>query len=322
MLPSMPYDSKNLVEDWRGDSRAIQKYGFIHHFIPDPDTKTRSKLLSTQAVLIYFIVLTLIFGLFKLIPFIKPGVLGYASNIHIGELLSSTNKERGKAGLSELKINSALSEAAEEKAKDMFAKGYWAHVAPDGKEPWDFILAQNYDYSYAGENLAKNFDDSDEVVRAWYNSPSHRENLLSKNYNEVGFAVVNGVLDGYETTLVVQMFGKVRTPTYTASAPEKPAPVVEEAPSVEIPEEPAVSEERTLAEVPADNVQPAIDVSSAVRSVNIVFGGFLVSLLGLDIWFSKKFGIKKVTGHTLAHIAFLIMAFVGVWFAVAPGRIL
>lgn len=320
MLPSMPYESNKLVDDWRGDSRAIEKYSFLYHFVPDPVNNTRSKFLSLKAISVYFFSLTFLFGLLRVIPFIKPGILGYASNIHIQELLNYTNKEREKVGVSDLKMNSSLSVAAEQKAKDMFAQGYWAHVAPDGKEPWDFILAQDYDYAYAGENLAKNFNDSEEVVRAWYNSPSHRENLLSRNYNEVGFAVVNGVLNGYETTLVVQMFGKVRTPSYTAAVP-KEVMQKEVLPAVEISEAPAVAQERVEVSV-SSNAEPIIDVSNAVKSVNIVFGGFMVSLLGLDLWFSKKFGIRKITGHTLAHLAFLIMAFIGVWFAIVPGRIL
>jgi uncharacterized protein YkwD len=72
--------------------------------------------------------------------------------------------------------------------------------SPDGTEPWDFILGEKYDYIYAGENLAKNFSTFDDVVEAWYNSPSHKENLLNKNYTEMGFAIVNGELNGYETT--------------------------------------------------------------------------------------------------------------------------
>jgi hypothetical protein len=38
-------------------------------------------------------------------------------------------------------------------------------------------------------------------------SKEHRENMLSPNYTEVGFAIKNGSLTGEETTLVIQMFG-------------------------------------------------------------------------------------------------------------------
>ena len=135
------------------------------------------------------------------------GVLGYASNINSDELLKYTNQRRVDFGLEPLSMNSALSKAAQKKAEDMFKYGYWAHVSPTGTEPWSFILAQDYDYVFAGENLARNFSRSKDVVDAWFASPSHRENLLNRNYRDMGFAITNGVLDGYETTVVVQMFG-------------------------------------------------------------------------------------------------------------------
>ena len=206
--------NKKKVAKWRKDPEAIEKYQFIHHFIPHAHHGTRAKLLSPKALFTYTLLIAFLFGMFKLIPYVMPGVLGYASNITVRELYDYTNQRRVGEGLTELKLNETLSIAARKKAEDMFEKDYWAHISPDGVEPWSFILAQGYDYAYAGENLAKNFHYSREVVEAWYRSPSHKENLMGRQYDEVGYAVVDGVLDGYETTLVVQMFGKSRTPTY------------------------------------------------------------------------------------------------------------
>ena len=59
-----------------------------------------------------------------------------------------------------------------------------------------FIEQEGYQYIYAGENLAVDFSESSEVIEAWFDSPSHRENLLSHNYSEIGFAVINGELKG------------------------------------------------------------------------------------------------------------------------------
>jgi len=67
------------------------------------------------------------------------------------------------------------------------------------------VYKNNYNYKYAGENLAIDFIDSSQVIEAWLNSPSHRANLLNQNYQEIGVAVVSGNLEGYETTLVVQV---------------------------------------------------------------------------------------------------------------------
>ncbi len=296
-----------------------EKYRFIHNFLPHPHHKTRAKLLSNKAVFTYSLLLVLILGLFNLIPKLMPGVLGYASNTSISELFSLTNKVRETAGLSDLKLNAELMTAAQNKAEDMFKDNYWAHVSPKGTQPWDFILAQHYDYSYAGENLAKNFNSSKEVVDAWYNSPSHRENLLNPKYEEIGFAVVNGVLDGYETTLVVQMFGKPRVPTTLASNNEEKQ-ILENAAENKV-SAPALQPAVNLT-ISKGSTLAAVDVSSVSKYIGLVFGGFIISLLALDIWYSRRRSIPKFTGHTFAHLTLLVVALLGIWFVLAPGKIL
>lgn len=175
-------------------------------FLPHP--KKRSKALSL-GVLVGFNLFFLLLVILKVTStdYKDFNILGFATNINIQDLLKDTNVEREKYGLNTLKMNVALSKAAEQKAQDMFADDYWNHVAPDGTTPWDFILGNGYSYTYAGENLAKDFMNSSSVVKAWMNSPSHRENMLNEHYTEIGFAVVDGDLNGEKTTLVVQMFG-------------------------------------------------------------------------------------------------------------------
>lgn len=302
------------------ESSAIEKYQFLHHFLPHPETKTRAKLLSHTALLGYSLVMLVVIGLFQVLPQIAPGVLGYASSINISSLFDGTNDLREDSGLQRLNINSALSIAAQKKAEHMFEEDYWAHISPDGTAPWDFILGEDYDYTFAGENLAKNFNSSDQVVEAWFKSPSHRENLLNENYEEIGFAVVNGVLEGYETTLVVQMFGKPRTSAQIATLPEESAVATEEIVVEEVVPEVVVVPVPIIAEEVA--VLPAIDIATASKSITFLIGGFLITLLLLDIWYSKKKGIPKVTGPAFAHVLMLVFTLVGVWFALSPGKIL
>ena len=335
-MPGRKTDN-SIVKDWRKDNQSIKKYSFLYSFLPHPEKKVRARLLSSKAVLAYSVVLVGVLIAFRLLPNYVPGILGYASDIYVNELLEYTNERRADIGLEPLNLNDTLSKAAHAKAQDMFVKNYWAHVSPDGVQPWDFIVNAGYDYSFAGENLAKNFSASEEVVDAWYESDSHRENLLSANYEDIGFAVINGVLDGYETTLVVQTFGKSRTPTYLGSASVAPNVAVSDAsapPTVDIfaPEstspEPVFSaelEQPLLAateEFPGAVTEPVVDVTSASRIINIFFGVFLGSLLLLDIWYSKSRGLRRLTGHTMAHLLFLIFAFVGMWLALSPGKIL
>jgi hypothetical protein len=314
------------IPKWREDPRQIEKYQFIHHFVPHPFYQSRARLLSMKALHAYCLIfLTILVG-FKLFVRFYPGVLGYASNINVEELMKLSNQKRSETGLSQLRLNPALTAAAQEKAKDMFKNDYWAHVSPEGKEPWDFILAQNYDYTYAGENLAKNFSNSEDVVDAWYNSPSHKENLLNKNYDEVGLAVVDGVLNGYETTLVVQMFGRPRDINHLATVDDEAKIISNASQQTAQAALGSVSESEPQAvNLPAlqkESKLPALDVSLAVKTISVMFLLFLISLLLLDIWYSRRHSIAKVSGHTFAHLMFLIVSLVGVLFAILPGKIL
>ncbi|KXK11580.1 MAG: hypothetical protein UZ22_OP11002000326 [Microgenomates bacterium OLB23] len=74
------------------------------------------------------------------IGYVWPGkLLGYATDITIEKLLSRTNEERTRNGLSPLQYNDRLARAACNKGQDMFTYNYWAHYRPtDGTAPWHF----------------------------------------------------------------------------------------------------------------------------------------------------------------------------------------
>jgi len=130
-----------------------------------------------------------------------------AASISNIELVEEANKERIDRDIQPLKYSKKLERAAEEKAQDMFKKQYWSHFGPQQETPWRFITETGYQYTFAGENLARGFSDSPDIHEAWMNSQSHRENILDASYDEVGIAIVKGKLLGIETFLVVEMFG-------------------------------------------------------------------------------------------------------------------
>jgi hypothetical protein len=184
---------------------------FAHLFHPRRSNNHRPKVLHPESIGI-FACLTLLF-----VFAVKPGVLvlarqtgqvlGYATSINASEVVTRTNTERAKSGLPALVINEKLNQAAAAKAQHMFDNHYWSHIAPDGTEPWYFFRKANYSYRVAGENLARDFSTTDEMVSAWMASPTHKANLVNNKYSEIGVAVVNGQLLGSDTTLVVQLFG-------------------------------------------------------------------------------------------------------------------
>lgn len=106
-----------------------------------------------------------------------------------------------------LSLNPLLSQSALNKCNDMVRRDYWSHKDPKGNEPWEFIKPLT-DYQAAGENLAYGHADAESVVTGWINSPGHNENLLNKDFTDVGFGVClseNYVNEGRQV-IVVQHF--------------------------------------------------------------------------------------------------------------------
>ena len=217
-------------------------------------------------------------------------VLAYANDINPIDLLNGTNAERTKVGLAPLRLEARLNASSSDKARDMFANSYWAHVSPTGVQPWYWFEQEHYAYSYAGENLAKNFDTSAGVMQGWMNSQTHRDNLLNPHYVDVGFSVLNGTLTGEQTTLVVAHYGTVAQAPVTAPAPTispvapvafiatpkpivsktpTPTPITTQAPSAS-PVAPTPSPLLSPAAVPA-TPQAKVETASPVRTTYSFF---------------------------------------------------
>ena len=114
--------------------------------------------------------------------------------IDANALVDETNQKRVANGLPDLQVSPLLTAAAQEKANDMATKGYFAHTSPQGLTPWYWFEQVGYSFDYAGENLAVNFSDSQDVTDAWMNSPEHRANILSANFTQIGMATAQGDL--------------------------------------------------------------------------------------------------------------------------------
>jgi hypothetical protein len=279
----------------------------VHLFIPHQTNNHRSKVLHIDSLLVYILIFA-VFNLgFRVLHRQMPDILGYATDIQVEALLHDTNAQRQTLGLAPLTLNSQLSEAAARKAADMFAKNYWAHNSPTGTTPWDFITASGYKYVVAGENLAKNFSTSEAVVNAWMASPTHKDNIVKPSYKEIGFAVVNGTLNGEETTLVVQMFGS-STESLAAVPQKAKAPVlVEKALATEEPavQSAVIPQVRAASEFLGVTMKPAINIPTLTRDIVFVFAGALLGVLLLDAWVVSRRKIVRIAGHNIAHFLFL-----------------
>lgn len=285
-------------------------------FLPHKDTHKKAHLLSWEGLVIYILIFILLQVSFSIVGYSKPGVLGISANIDQKKLIELTNIEREKAGLPKVNENESLSKAAALKAQNMLSENYWAHFAPSGKSPWDFILSSGYKFTFAGENLAKNFYNSEDIVKAWMTSPTHRDNLLNNKYKDIGIAVVEGNLNGQQTTLIVQMFG---TQDMLATKP-----VMEvQGKQIAVPPQALESEPKlgtaVIAAKPA--VKPLLDPYAVTKTAGVSVIVLIAFLLIVDVWVLKKRGVFRFSSHHIAHMALLSLAAGSLMFA-GPGQIL
>lgn len=120
------------------------------------------------------------------------------------KLLDLVNAEREKEKLPALKPNLTLCRVARKHSANMAKQGKMEHVLDD-KTPFQRIKAGGYRYRYAGENIAAGDAPMEDIVKAWMESPKHRENILSKNFTETGVGLVT---DPKDILYYTQVFGK------------------------------------------------------------------------------------------------------------------
>ena len=131
-----------------------------------------------------------------------------------------TNAERTEMGIAGLSSVPLISDIAREHSLDMATRDYFEHESPEGNDPADRGIAMGYecrkDYgtyytyglaeniflshtysSYMAEGVKSSYnwlkDEqvlAEEIVEGWMNSPGHRENILTKDYSEIGVGVV------------------------------------------------------------------------------------------------------------------------------------
>ncbi len=266
-------------------------------FIPHTSNNYRAKLLHHSSILFFIIAFFLGQFVFTYLRTDYPAVLGSSIDLSTEQLVQLTNQQRQKEHVQPLKLNDSLSQAAAMKADFMFSKNFWAHNGPDGTTPWYFFKQVGYNYTYAGENLARGFTNSSEVMNAWMNSPTHRENILSPNYEEIGFAIKKGRLLDEDTTLIVELFGTTNIMPL-AKAPEKEAFISSQKQQV-LP----AAVEKSQSVLKTTSLLSSRILSSSI-ALSVLFAFLFGLFLDLIIIHRKK--ITRVVGHNIDHIFFFI----------------
>lgn len=131
------------------------------------------------------------------------------------------NAVRRAHGLRPLRLNRRLHAAAVFHSKDMGRRGYFEHDSLVGTPFWRrierFYPSRGFSSWTVGENLLWGTDtyDATFAVREWMNSPPHRQNMLSRDWREVGIGAVffgraPGEYGGRPVTIVTADFGSRR----------------------------------------------------------------------------------------------------------------
>lgn len=243
------------------------KAWFKKYFIPHYENDHKPHFLRTE-VAVFVLAFVLLAEAVYLVPI---GVVfnrsDYFAQILSSVLVDAANSDRQRLNTGTLKVNPVLVQAAQMKANDMAAKGYFAHTSPSGVTPWYWFGQAGYKYVRAGENLAVNFNDSSLLHQAWMNSPTHRANIVNGYYTEVGIAMANGIYKGREATFVVQLFGqpaKAAAPKPVVAA-KTPVPTPVRTPA----RTPVVAQARTPTPTPTPVLTPTPVARVEAASTNL-----------------------------------------------------
>jgi len=256
-------------------------------FTPHSYNNQKASILHQNSLLVLLGLYIMAQSAINIFTSLQPGVLGYASYINPDKIIEYTNQYRLQEGKEPLILNDNLTQAALSKAQDMFTDNYWAHISPDGTEPWYFIAQSGYEYAHAGENLARDFKDPQSVVDAWIDSPSHRKNILESDFEEIGVAVVDGDIGGVETTIVVQLFGTSNTSSVFSA---QTGQIVGEAHASNLDGKSFIG------------ISP-LDLS---RTVSLTFVMLLIITLAFDWFYVWRKRIIRISGNSWAHLTYLI----------------
>lgn len=112
------------------------------------------------------------------------------------DMLEMVNRERTSRGLGELVADEKARLVAREYGKDMFEKGYFAHLGLDGRTAFDRMEDGGVEFNLAGENLALS-KDLLSAHQGLMDSHGHKKNILNPFFHRVGIGVIDGGIYGF-----------------------------------------------------------------------------------------------------------------------------
>lgn len=149
------------------------------------------------------VVLVVVCSLFTpLVPLMHADA---ASSVELMENRTAhlVNVYRTVHGLPELIVDPTLAAAADAKASDMAARGYFAHAASPDESVWQSLSSFDNRYTTAAENLSLGYDTPEKIVAAWADSPSHTSAMIGDAYTRIGIGSAERITNGTAERIVV-----------------------------------------------------------------------------------------------------------------------
>jgi uncharacterized protein YkwD len=118
-----------------------------------------------------------------------------------------TNRIRERQNLPPLKVCDDLMEVADLHAEDMARRNYFDHRSRDGRTMYD-RLKTIVPIGSQGENIAAGQESPESVIASWSRSPGHRENMLNREFREIGVGWATNEKSEYGTYWVQDFCGR------------------------------------------------------------------------------------------------------------------
>jgi len=112
------------------------------------------------------------------------------------QILNIINNARAQNGLHLLKQKQALVTVAKSRSSDMANRNYFSHTTPEGKNIYSILIEYGVKYAAAGENIQyaspPSWGTPESFFNIWMSSSSHRDNILSSNFSQIGIGISEG----------------------------------------------------------------------------------------------------------------------------------
>lgn len=113
------------------------------------------------------------------------------------QLLQKVNEIRQKGckcgrknypAVAKLTWNNKLEQSANNHAVDMYKNNYFQHNSRNGTNYSQRIEAAGYNWKFSGENIAEGQENANDVFLDWFKSTSHCQNMMNKDFKNIGIA--------------------------------------------------------------------------------------------------------------------------------------